>query len=291
MRTVLRNTDEVMHYWANQTQGEGRCGSVSFRGRALYSYRAKIAELIEHDGRLYAVHTNRSWSITTSGHQSDARRASRHLPSISIYDFGHQPFHLKDIVEKDALALLEKAKRSRVRGDSHRALALKRTEDFNKYMEITGCSERIHGVNVDELRESLARSELERQQREEEEQKRQLAAAADGIKRWRAHEQDVCPRTPKPLLRLAFHAGSYIPIVETSWGARIEGQDIYDMWTLVQRARRGDRDYEVGREVGVYRLTKIRRDGSVVVGCHDIDYVEVEGIAKKLGLLKEEVEA
>ena len=50
----------------------------------------------------------------------------------------------------------------------------------------------------------------------------------------------------------------------------------------------GTKDYEVGMDLGGYKLTKIRRDGSIVVGCHDIPYAEIEGVAKELGLLKVE---
>jgi hypothetical protein len=40
--------------------------------------------------------------------------------------------------------------------------------------------------------------------------------------------------------------------------------------------------------VGHYRLTKIRGDGSMVVGCHDIPYSEIEMIARQLGLKQEQ---
>lgn len=38
MRTVLRHTNEVCHYWANQIQPEGRAGNVYFDGPRIYSY-------------------------------------------------------------------------------------------------------------------------------------------------------------------------------------------------------------------------------------------------------------
>lgn len=38
MRKVLKSTDEVMHYWANKVQSEGRAGNVFFEGDKVYSY-------------------------------------------------------------------------------------------------------------------------------------------------------------------------------------------------------------------------------------------------------------
>lgn len=39
--------------------------------------------------------------------------------------------------------------------------------------------------------------------------------------------------------------------------------------------------------VGNYRLDKIRKDGSVVVGCHDIPYTATQHIAQLLSLVDE----
>ena len=69
MRRVLRNTDEVMHYWANRVQDEGRAGNVSFDGAELFSYRACIGRRLGSA----VVLSNRKWSVTTSSHQTSLR--------------------------------------------------------------------------------------------------------------------------------------------------------------------------------------------------------------------------
>jgi hypothetical protein len=75
-------------------------------------------------------------------------------------------------------------------------------------------------------------------------------------------------------------------MVETSFGAEIPVADAERLWPVIQRVMSGDKDYDVGMELGGYRLTKIRRDGSIVVGCHDIAYSEIERIAQQLGLME-----
>ena len=72
--------------------------------------------------------------------------------------------------------------------------------------------------------------------------------------------------------------------IETTKGARIPVSEAPVLWRLITRAMKGERDYEVGQPVGVYRLTKIGRDGSLVVGCHNIPYSETSMVAHQLGL-------
>jgi hypothetical protein len=74
--------------------------------------------------------------------------------------------------------------------------------------------------------------------------------------------------------------------VETSAGAIIPLDAALRLWPVILRVMKGDKDYEVGMALGHYRLTQIRTDGSIKVGCHDIAFDEIEGIAKQLGLLE-----
>jgi len=75
MRTVLKNTREVFHYFANKVQSEGRCGNVSFNGRLAYSYRAVIGKHFPDGIAL----SDARYSVTTSSHQSGLGYACQHL--------------------------------------------------------------------------------------------------------------------------------------------------------------------------------------------------------------------
>lgn len=86
--------DMVAHVWAQRTQTFGRTsnGNFYFEGDALFSYgsHALCAYLLEvapgevTSGNVLALHTLESHSVTTSGHCSTARGASRHLPGAWI---------------------------------------------------------------------------------------------------------------------------------------------------------------------------------------------------------------
>lgn len=67
----MRNHDEVFLAWAQQSAPKGKCGSVSFEGRKLYSYRACIAELFESGE---CIISSTKYSNTTSKHQYQAAR-------------------------------------------------------------------------------------------------------------------------------------------------------------------------------------------------------------------------
>jgi hypothetical protein len=86
MTRYVVNNSQVPHLWANQSQDSARGnGSISFEGKALFSYRAHIAHLVDAvDGRRIALHIDRTWSNTTSKHQSYARCATSHLTSFVV---------------------------------------------------------------------------------------------------------------------------------------------------------------------------------------------------------------
>lgn len=65
------NTSELFHLWAHQAKPEGKSGNVRFDGVDLYSYGAIIATMING----VVVLSDRSYSMTTSRHQSKARQA------------------------------------------------------------------------------------------------------------------------------------------------------------------------------------------------------------------------
>lgn len=65
------NTNELFHLWAHQAKPAGKSGNVRFNGVDLYSYGAIIATMING----VVVLSDRSYSMTTSRHQSKARQA------------------------------------------------------------------------------------------------------------------------------------------------------------------------------------------------------------------------
>lgn len=287
MRNVLKNTNEVCHYWANKVQSSGRASSVSFNGRDLLSYSATIARHFPEG----VAFSTRSWSQTTSGHISDARLAASHLKQVEVYNptsVSDSYNHAKSLIEE----LSKKASTARQRRDFYLLEIKQLVKHFNTFAAWNESAQRIGEPVLDEATlASIAKTQKEEAKRlaaiRQERAERDAKDTAELAELWRQGDQLHwrVRNLPGSLLRLK--GGE----IETSHGASIPVADAHKLWPLIQRAKRGEREYEVGQPVGVYRLTKIRTDGSIVVGCHDIAYAEIEYIAKALGLIKEEATA
>ncbi len=112
-RNFLTN-DMLAHVWAAQTQTAGQTanGNAYFIGRTLYSYGTHFASGF-HFGDAVFINSERR-SVSTSGHISDARGASRHLARYSVADLtemtqhhtGLAPFADKSVSAVDARAFL-----------------------------------------------------------------------------------------------------------------------------------------------------------------------------------------
>lgn len=84
MPQVFNNT-MVAHVWAQGEQAHGRShnGNFYFDGRILYSYGTHFAVGVRLNGG-QAVLNSDSYSVSTSGMQSDARQAVRHMETVSV---------------------------------------------------------------------------------------------------------------------------------------------------------------------------------------------------------------
>ncbi|KKK46642.1 hypothetical protein LCGC14_3163180, partial [marine sediment metagenome] len=90
MRRYLKSNSEVAHFWANQSQMEGYTKSMFFRGKSIYSYgdHYEAGRLVTDDhGDTVALYNNKNYSVTTTGHVSLVRGASRQFPGFSVRNF------------------------------------------------------------------------------------------------------------------------------------------------------------------------------------------------------------
>lgn len=309
MRTVFTN-DELPHLWAHARQSSGRNSGDTFyfSGDTIYSYgqHFPIARRLRHD--LFALTTG-SYSMTTTRHRSRVADAIPRNARILLVD---NPTMTADAGDRQrvaarALQLLVRCARRRRPEliDQDLVEIVRDIDDFNAYAEAVGSSERVAmltdglmATSVEQLRTLAADTDARRKAEEAERQAAATKRLADKIERWKRGDTSVSShelRSASVCLRLN-HYPIYLATktveqveVETSLGARITASEAIKLWPLIQRAIRGQRDYEPGTEIGGYTLVKIRRDGSVVIGCHDIPYPEIERIARMLGLEAKEV--
>lgn len=89
MKTVFTDISTIAHMWANQTQDSARnSGNFYYNGNTIYSYGSHfpIAKHTVNDNDERGVlFTERTYSVTTSGHLNVVRQAVRHLNVIYCY--------------------------------------------------------------------------------------------------------------------------------------------------------------------------------------------------------------
>lgn len=137
MRKVLKSVEQVMHYWANQVQPEGRSGNVYFDGPTIYSYGPHFPMATIIGGAF--VFTTRHYSLTTSRHISSARRAvPGRAEVIKVMDPTESARWQVAAVEAEIAKLLTKVNWARVykAASLHKAMIL--AHNFNRFAELRG---------------------------------------------------------------------------------------------------------------------------------------------------------
>lgn len=111
------------------------------------------------------------------------------------------------------------------------------------------------------------------------------AEDAERIAAWRAGgPRNFAGYDMPPMLRLSADGRN----IETSHGAVVPVSAAPRLWRLIEQARSGDAAAVSasfrGLHVGPFTLSKIRADGSAVIGCHDIPHAEMAAMAERLNL-------
>lgn len=286
-KTVF-STDEVAHIWAQQSQPHGKNpnGSLFFRDSMIFSYgeHFPVARFLP-DGSV-AITTQKR-SVTTTRHTWLVRRAVSDKVQIEVFNVLAEPRQAKINAERDIAIFLQWAATARgeAKGIQHRAEAIYAAEQFNLYSKAHRSRLRINatkiaGQDLSQIKAHFLAQEKARVAAEKARVESRKVGIAEGRKRWRDHMIAGGMYDGSVMLRLNVNGLE----IDTSHGAHIPIEDAKRLWPIILRVRNGDRDYEVGMELGRYRLTKIKQDGSIVVGCHDIGFDEIEAMAVQLGL-------
>lgn len=315
MRRFLDNNQQVAHYFANSVQSEGRGSNFYFEtdrnGECyLFSYGRHFAIARRLSANVFSF-TTRRYGQATSKHLAYARSALIGKTLVYCED----PMNGAATNKREAQAAIDTELRNaetsrkirQATRDGHKAQALRLAEQFNAYLAALPESERAEVTpfdvsGLDAMRAALAEDQ---RQKEEAERKRKEAAAIKEREYLDAWRNDPTMYTQGMLnspiaLRLKTFAparnldnrvidGTSRTIVETSRGAQIPVEHAVALWPVVVSVKTGERSEDEAvrlvRRLGVYNLDKIRKDGSIVVGCHDIGFSELVRMAVALELV------
>jgi hypothetical protein len=274
------NNLELIHHWAHQTKSAEECGNVSYAGRDLFSYAACIGRLLPNGA--VAV-SNHRYSNTTSKHQTLARGATSYMPCFLVA----YPASVSDSLVEARLeidSLTERAAKAKSKASQYLGKALEIANHLNGFAAACGSSERVvfdPRVDLAALRQQIQEREKEQARKLEGRRQAKLIEKASEIAAWKAGEAVYVSRD---VMVLRIKDGN----VQTSQGASFPVDHARKVWVLIQRAVRTGKmfvpDPEKSVPLGVYKLTKILGDGTLIAGCHTVPYSESKGIAEKLKL-------
>jgi hypothetical protein len=303
---------DVFHVWAAQSQYEGRAGNVSFREKALYSYRAMIARFADTvTGERVALITSRKYSVTTSRHCSAARQALRH---VRVFVVPHVDPLWRDNEANLAHLVAEyqgevsRAMRARklpsfLEEFSESSNAFERlARDCAEYAQAFGLPDPAFDWQADSLRilekfqrgqtpEAIAKREKEREaarKREEAAGLKEEAERGARVLAWQNGGADLFPRDikalPHALLRVSFDGLT----LETSHGASVPLEDAKRLFAFI--SRKGPEKSRAWRasncakvNAGPYELREVLENGDFRIGCHTIEYQEAARLAAEIG--------
>jgi hypothetical protein len=273
MRNILKS-GEVFHYFANKVQSSGRCGDTSFALPRAFSYAACIGKHFPDGVAL----SNTSYSVTTSSHQSNLRQSCRHLTCVYVPDPDDLYTSYKQ-VQINVANLLKKASVAKARKEQYLGDALRQIEQFNLFA--TWCESTLHidapvtdPENMKAIAKSIKAETAKRNAAIKERQRTYALKDAEKLAEWRKGNDIYLPYNLPVALRVKGDE------IQTSKGARIPILECASIWDMVNRKKA----WEPREPIGVYQLTKIRDNGSIVVGCHDIAFSELQLIATQLGI-------
>lgn len=275
MKTLF-NTAAVAHIWAQQRQHEGSNpgNTLFFRDELIWSYGRHfcIARRLGPGGTV--VMMNRKSTLTTRSHMAYVRQSLTLLtPIVYCHDPSESARDNMAAARHEIAAVLERSENLRIRktpkfGLLAEALAL--AEQANDYLAALPEDERTGQAPIDTLNQAEA-----------------LAHALEVLVEWRAGETKRGYALAYVPIALRLNTVEGKQCIETSRGASISLAAAKRVWGYVRQARSTHDDYACAIVVGPYTMDKVCSDGSIVVGCHNIAYSEIEAMARELGWLQE----
>lgn len=293
LKRVYSTSDQVLHLWANQTQSDARCSNVFFNGKSVWSYGShyELGRLHDIKGKRIAVINSTKYSVTTSKHQSQARSAVSHLPTIhssdvsnplqgllemqggiisSLFDFFSQRKFWSDYSVKADNYILGSVKEFNELCNvlNQPKLKLEVDDEFIQLMQehVDLCYQRQIELNSPE---ALLKKEEKRLRSEA----LQLEKLKTHIQEWKNGGPlvDALRNVNPQLIRVN---GTE---VETTKGARVPFMQAKRLLIniLSKVAKPGDK-------IGHFQLTRVQ-DDVVVLGCHTISINEAKEVLLKEG--------
>lgn len=297
MKKVFSSHNELAHIWASQSQYEGRAGNIFFEDGVIYSYgyHFPVARFAPEYGNI-VLFTSRGYSSSTGKHKTIIRGSIPSTYQVIYCDdpkrsIEHNLDKWRAAVEwmrRDFAAKTHKITRGNLAVQIFKtcesaivycmALKIAAPEWTNESNDEMAARDYVYELaKAREIKKAAARAEYE---------KKAALEASDRMALWLAGEN-------------VFNGGfQYLPTalrikadsIQTSRGASIPVSDAIKLWPLLVRTKNSGKTLEAGLHsinLGVYRFNSF--DGNtLIVGCHQIGWDQLEKMAIQLNLTEKE---
>ena len=304
MRTrKVVSTKMVAHLWAHQTQDEARNkqGNFYFRDFTIYSYGSHfpIARIYQtKDSGTVVLFTNKKYSVTTANHKGIVQCSipfGAHIVVVPhVFAVGHVDHKMNlRYLRNEFIRTQEELVRSRKHSDSCESR-------LNALMQQHAVYRAAFGVNLDTPLELTEGFEEEAKARVKAQQKAKREATKAAIKAAKEKEerskqameewkQGKLTTYPIHHLPVALRVKPTEPeTVQTSKGAEVPLSHAARLWKMVKAIKAGHREPYIHNghstlHAGVFRVGQIRHDGTLITGCHVIEFDAMREFAERLG--------
>lgn len=280
MKKVV-SSDQVCHLWAHQTQSDARNanGSLSFNGKTIYSYGSHfpIARHVENKkGESAILFTTRDYSVTTSGHKSAVRSAIPRDATVFYVEHPENTPAKSDLeaMEQQAARLVLKSKRSRAYKDLYLIDAQNKLKSAVLIAEFFGIKYTPKESSALEgMAEDLKKAQAAEAARKRQAEKERVRKAQEDIDLWKRGE----------LSHLGYRLDAAYARIEgdevvTSQSARVPLEHAKKAWPILKRIIESGSTYQQNGhsiKLGVYTVTSIDAQGTLIIGCHKFQKDEV----------------
>ena len=292
MKTVFDN-NEVCHVWAQQSQINGRSGSIFFEREIIYSYgyhfpMAKFYQ--DKKAGTLILFTSKSYSSTTGKHKGSAYSAISHYtvidcPQVIIEGYGRGLYHTRkshkinisyffdSIIEN--LGYAKRARKDSIKEYRYEDVKnlLKNVKTYINYFKCKKLLSKKQKdiLNSDNIEMDKVLNDVlqDKEKREAREKASILKHKKKQLKKWLNNEHFSGSLIGLPLfLRLSQDKTE----VETSLGARVPVREASILYKMIKSGK----DVK-GHKIGYY--TVIANNGVLKIGCHNIPKKEVDRFA------------
>jgi hypothetical protein len=270
MKKVFTNSSDVIHLFAQRTQDEARCSNVFFYGNTIYSYgyHYTLGQFIDDHT---IVINDYGYSRTTQKHISEIKYATRQYKQFftTNTDIDHVSKQIK-ILSK---ALVKAHKPEKyindiiTRWDKLNEFIKyrkdKNTPKDTRYKETKKIVKNITD-NLDAWKEKILQANKKEKQREQKQVK-------ELVNKFYNYEINSFRKGDKDYLRISLDGNN----IETNQYIKVSTEEARKLYQLILNGV----DIK-GHRISNYTVTSI--NGTLKIGCHNIDMESVHKVGKQL---------